>query len=355
MSASSLSITALACGLWLGLLAPTALAGAPEAPPGQGTEATEAAAGTEATEASEAIEVAVDADIERLEQVQRLIEARRLELEELDARMAELRARLDEAQAADPTRAAGRMQMPAHVDDEERGAHVVVRVDDEVGDAVAYGEDLVVLGRVRGDATAFGGDVRVGPGARIEGDAVSFGGEVFVDDGGVVEGNRIAMAAPQAEEGLLALLTRRLVFLLSFAGAGVLVIGLFPDRVGRVAETIRAHPVRSGITGAGLTLGLVMVSVLFAVLILPLPLAVAIVAGLGAAWMMGFVALCQALGDRLPFRERHHGRWAAFLVGTVAVCFVSTLSWVGVVALVIASAVGLGAALSTKLGARSVA
>lgn len=351
MSPSSISFTALTCAWLFGFAGPTALAQAPVAEPTPEVVEAPAEASSEVT-----TEAAVESDIERLERMQRLIEERRLELEALDARMAELRARLDEAQAPEPTQAAGRMQMPARVDeDDERGAHVVVRVDDEVGDAVSYGEDLVVLGRVRGDATAFGGDVRVGPGARIEGDAVSFGGEVFVDDGGVVEGNRLAMAAPQAEEGLLALLTRRLVFLLSFAGAGVLVIGLFPDRVGRVAETIRLHPVRSGVTGAGLTLGLVMVSVLFAVLILPLPLAVAIVAGLGVAWMMGFVALCQALGDRLPFRERHHGRWAAFLVGTVAVCFVSTLSWVGVVALVIASAVGLGAALSTKLGARSLA
>jgi hypothetical protein len=68
------------------------------------------------------------------------------------------------------------------------------------------------------------------------------------------------------------------------------------------------------------------------------------------AWLLGFVGLCQAVGDRLPVQERPHGRWIALLVGVLLMTFLGSLPWVGWVVVGGASLLGIGAALSTRFG-----
>jgi hypothetical protein len=75
-----------------------------------------------------------------------------------------------------------------------------------------------------------------------------------------------------------------------------------------------------------------------------------IVAVLGLAWLMGFVGLCQAVGDRLPFEQKPHGRWLAFLVGALLLTCVGNLPVVGWLVVIAASTMGIGAALSSRLG-----
>ena len=94
---------------------------------------------------------------------------------------------------------------------------------------------------------------------------------------------------------------------------------------------------------------------LFAITILGLPMSFVLFGLLGIAWLLGFVALCQAVGDKLPFEQKPHGRWIAFLVGVLLVGFVGALPFVGWVTIVGISVIGIGAALSTKFGVASVA
>jgi hypothetical protein len=151
--------------------------------------------------------------------------------------------------------------------------------------------------------------------------------------------------------GWFAGLLRRLVVFLSFAGAGVVVVGLFPRRVGRVAERIAEGPATALAIGTLTATALVVGALVFALTIIGLPVTFLLVALLGLAWLMGFVGICQALGDRLPFEQKVHGRWLAFLAGTLLVAFVGSLPFVGVAGLVIASALGIGASVATRLGA----
>lgn len=246
------------------------------------------------------------------------------------------------------------------------GDKVVIGEDEVVQDAVAFGEDVVVRGKVRGDATSFGGNVRIKPGAVVLGDAVSFGGRVVVEEGGQVRGARVTMAqdatrsvddASEEDEGssfgkVLTALYHRLVLLLSFAGAGVLLVGLFPDRVGRVAVALEEQPVRSTVLGLASTVALSFGALLFAVTVLGIPVSFVIMSLLGLAWLLGFVGLCQAVGDRLPLQEKVHGRWLAFLGGTLLVTFVSALPFIGVMVVVLTSLAGVGAAFATRFGGR---
>lgn len=258
------------------------------------------------------------------------------------------------------------------------GQVVRVREGEEVEEVVAFGDSVEIAGVVLGDATSFGGDIVITESGRVGGDAVSFGGRVRVADGGSVSGDRVALGMPGVtklhsdgeqvdskhavgsvgamvdQDSIFDTLYRRLILLLSFAGAGVLVVGLFPDRVGKIATNLETHPVRSVVVGTFATGFLALFSLLFAVITLGLGLPVSMVvwAFLGLAWLMGFVGLCQAIGDRLPFEQKPHGRWLAFLIGTVLLTCISSLPLVGWLVMGGASLVGIGAALSTRFGGR---
>ena len=245
----------------------------------------------------------------------------------------------------------------------------VVRVDrgEELDDVVAFGSDIVIEGRVTGNATAFGGNVRVLNTGMVAGDAVSFGGRVLVAPGGRVLGDRVALEDPTGTttsvaaatpakgtvHSMLSVLYHRLVLLLSFAGAGILVIGLFPQRVERVAQGLELSPIWNGIVGVTVSTVVVVFSALFALVTLGLGAPVSLLAMglLGAAWLFGFVGLCQAIGDRLPFANKPQGRWLTFLVGTILLSCIGTLPWVGWLVVISASMVGVGASITSRFGA----
>lgn len=278
----------------------------------------------------------------------------------LREQIAAQQAEIDELRAAiTDLKAKPASEAPADSDGPRTGygKPVVVAPGDVVDDVTSFGDDVRVAGHVLGDATSFGGNVQILSTGVVDGDATSFGGQVDIDPGGSVHGDRVAFAdeeatAPLAEGSILDDLRHRLVLLLSFAGAGVLVVGLAPNRVGRIATAIEQHPVRSATVGVVASGVLLIASLLFTVTIVGLPVAFLLLAVLGLAWLTGFVGLCQAIGDRLPFAEKQHGRWLAFLVGTVVVSFAGALPWVGWLVVLAGSLIGMGGALRSRFGGR---
>lgn len=249
---------------------------------------------------------------------------------------------------------------------------VEVRAGEVVEELMTISGDVFVRGTVTGDAMTVNGDVFIYEGGRVLGDAASMNGDVIIESNGVLEGEAhtlngslevlpggalhgATMPVPEPEVswigGLLAGLYRRLVFLLAFAGAGVLIVTLFQERVGRIAQYLEEEPAKAGLMGLAWSAGLILGSVLFFWTIFG-PLAGAAV--LGLAWMLGFVGLCQMLGDRLglPIPYQAHGRWLAFLVGAVLVSFLGALPWLGILVVLAASVFGVGAALQTSFGSK---
>lgn len=308
------------------------------------------------------------------------------EADPLQTELAELRRRLEQAEAAhtaeverlrgDMRALEQRLQQQDASEVVRFGGPAVIPAATTVQDAVSFGDDVRVSGTVVGDATAFGGSIHVEDGGVVQGHAIAVGGRVELADGGRVEGMSLSLPlsgpaqlssrpdgsalgaagaiGPMAGLPSLQQLTWRLVGLLGFAGLGVLVIGLFPRRVGRIAEAIEEAPVRSaalGIVGASF-LALFSIVVAVFTLGLALPVTLAIWGLLGLAWLFGFVGLCQAVGDRLPFSDALHGRWLTFLVGVLLVHMAGSLPIVGALIVFGASVLGIGAALSTRLGGR---
>lgn len=262
------------------------------------------------------------------------------------------------------------------------GRAVEVPAGEDWNEAVAFGGDVHVRGHVTGDVVSFGGDVIVYDGGKVEKSAVSFGGAVRVREGGRLVGNNVALPLP-IDAGDLFSTTEapdpasdrldpenvvgtvaspvgdlwgdiqwRIVMLLAIAGAGVLTVGMFPDRVRRIARDLEVRPLRAALLGSLASGFVVVFSVLLAVLTLGLglPVSLILLSALGIAWLLGFVGLCQAVGDRLPLDQRPYGRWLAFLVGVVPLAFLGSLPWIGWVVVGAASIIGVGGAISTRFG-----
>ncbi len=322
-----------------------------------------------ATEAPETPELNADVPAD--------LEAFRAELKQVKLEVQRARAELSQ-ERVELERMRAEQRQSAHRsyrDHTSYGHPVIVEEGTSIDEAIAFGDNVRVSGEVNGDATAFGGSVVITPTGLVHGDAVSFGGEVIIEDGGRIEGQKISIGAMNAPSlsvptdgtnamgsisattsaaDLMNTLYHRMILLLSFAGAGVLMVGVFPNRVGRIANTLEDHPFRSGFVGVMATGFLTLFSVLFALITLGLglPVSMVVFAGLALAWMMGFVGLCQAIGDRLPIEQKPHGRWLAFLVGAVLVTCVGSLQWIGTLIVIGASTLGIGAAISSRLGGR---
>ena len=292
------------------------------------------------------------------------LETMRAELDEQRQEIETLRQKLqDKHEEQEVTTKTKKTRKKAKEERVSYGSPIRVEADEEVIKAVSFGNEVHIAGHVLDDATSFGGNIIVVDGGIVDGDAISFGGQVKVSPGGVVHGDRVAFdlpgfvpeavvedAQPSKASGFLSSLYSRLFWFLSIAGAGVLVVGLVPRRVGSIATRIADRPIRSAITGMFATGFLALSSILFAITILGLPISLVLIALLGLAWLMGFVGLCQAVGDRLPFNEKVHGRWLAFLIGALLVTFLGALPWVGFLVVFIAGFSGIGAALSTRYG-----
>jgi uncharacterized small protein (DUF1192 family) len=251
-----------------------------------------------------------------------------------------------------------------------RGAPVVVAAGEQVQEAMSMGGLVDVSGTVLGSAVAMGSDVRVRDGGRVMGDAVAFGGRVVVDPGGEVLGDRVTMGAlPDAEAPIAAMIAptmpgtwlldslhafaRRLAVLLSVAGCGVLVVGIWPGRVQAVGLAATQQPVWYALAGGILSVSMTLGSLLLALTLVGLPASILLVTALAVAWLLGTVALCRAVGDRIEPVARL-GPWAAFLAGMAVLGAVSLLPVVGPVFGTLAGLVAVGAGLVTRLGGRTI-
>jgi len=242
---------------------------------------------------------------------------------------------------------------------------LVVAIGERLEKAVAFGGPVDVAGAVLGDAVSVGSDVVVRSTGVVEGNAVAVGGNVVVEPGGQVEGDRVAIGEPNAAasfayafgdetpKGVVRGLFRQLSVLSCLMGAGVLLNGLWPQNVERVARPLGARPFWYAIAGAILTASFVVGSGLLAITLVGIPLAVLLSIILAVAWLLGVVALCKAIGERFPVLERN-GAWATFLAGAVILGAVSLVPYLGPMLIVLVGFPAVGAALLTRLGNRRV-
>ncbi len=231
------------------------------------------------------------------------------------------------------------------------GSDVHVGPGEVVEDASSFGGDTIVEGEVLGDAVSFGGSVVLRGDGRVRGETTSFGGEVR--DAGTSAAH--ASASHHHDRGPLERLgdwvgslarnvvSHVLIFLL-----GLLLFGVARDRLGAMQVTM----IKDGPKTAGLGLlayvGAALAVLLFTVTIIGIPIAVVLALALPVATYVGLAAAATIIGAVLPIQELQ-GREVLQLAAGVGVLFVASLVPVaGTLVTIAAACLGFGALIRTR-------
>jgi hypothetical protein len=246
--------------------------------------------------------------------------------------------------------------------------NVTVEEDQEVDDAVAYGGSLLIKGRVRNDAVAFGGNVQLGPHAVVGGDAVAFGGSVERESGARVHGQTLSfggksggLAAIGATEkkartsdrhsgsGIFWLLIQ---FAIYFA-LGFVFIMFAPRPMKQLESEIRRDPLRCALTGLLGSLAIAGLAVLLTITVIGIPFTLVLVVVTAVGVAMGYSAVASEVGTRLPVLRANRKTQAAVLaLGILVLLVLQLIPVLGKLVLAAVTFVALGATIRTRFGTR---
>ena len=237
-------------------------------------------------------------------------------------------------------------------------------------DAVALSGTARVSGTVVGDLIVLGGDAFLASTAKVGGDVYVLSGRIDAAPGCTIDGRSVAY--PDASTLWVALIqgpamglpaTSPLVLgaklaLLAFWSFVVLLLFTISRReVLSTSDSVRVEPFRNffvGLTGvAAMVLTALFFSAFAGALIgVPLLVLLAVIALVLRFW--GMVAVFHALGDWLSRRlkMRPPPPLTAAAYGLLALGVIKFVPWIGVWTWSVATFIGVGAALSTKLGRR---
>jgi hypothetical protein len=244
--------------------------------------------------------------------------------------------------------------------------NVVVEEEEEVDDAIAYGGSLVVKGRVRGDATAFGGNVHLGPHAVVHGDAVAFGGTVEREPGAKVHGETLSfggsnggvlgkhpLSAKNLEKHSHSALPGLLAQFAVYFALGFVFLMFAPKPMKQIESELRRDPLRCGLTGVLGGAAILGLTVLLTITLVGIPFAVVLVLAAAVGLAMGFSALASEVGTRLPVLRANRKTQAAVLaLGILVFLVVELIPILGPLVLFCAGCFALGATIRTRFGTR---
>jgi cytoskeletal protein CcmA (bactofilin family) len=274
------------------------------------------------------------------------------------------------------------------------GSDVTVAQNQQVDSVRACGSNVVVLGHVSGDVSAYGGNVKIAPTGDVDGDIASYGGSVEI--GGMVGGNvssygggitldsnanvvgdvssygggitKVPGARVQGniEENHTDVSLTSLPFfnplgftfpLLSL-GIWMLVAATLahwmPQRTLRVGEVMFSALPRSLAVGVlSWVLGLILAVILaFTIIGLPVTLAILLVLVIGD--VLGNVAIGWLIGRILLHHvvRIHASPVLAAVVGIAILILIESIPFVGVILNVLIAMLGVGATLLSRFGSR---
>jgi hypothetical protein len=246
----------------------------------------------------------------------------------------------------------------------------LVVAGEAMADVAVVAGSLAIRGEVGGDAIVLGGDAVVGNRGRVEGDVFVLGGSLRLEPGAAVGGRTVAY--PTVAAAWLTLLEGPTLGLSPFSplilglklallAAWLVVVLLCLGGAGREAlatsEAVRGEPFRAFLVGLTGVLALTLTAVFLASLVpslagLPLLGLAVLIALMLKLW--GMVAVFHAVGHGLLRRvlRRRPSPLDAAIAGLMVLGALKLVPWVGAWVWTTATLVGVGAALTTRLGRR---
>ncbi|MEM1180378.1 MAG: polymer-forming cytoskeletal protein [Acidobacteriota bacterium] len=239
--------------------------------------------------------------------------------------------------------------------------------------AVAISGNARVTGGVAGDLIVLGGTAALAPDSQVDGDVYVLGGDIELSPGAVIGGRSVAY--PEASDLWVALiegpslglpatsrvvLGAKLAMLAFWTFLMLCLLGVFGREILATSEAIQDEPFHHFFLGLTGVAALVLTALFFsafsgALLGVPLLVLVAVVALVLRFW--GMVAIFHALGSILSRKlQKRRATVPAPLVtatyGLLALGVIKFLPYLGIWTWSVATFIGVGAALSTKLGRR---
>ncbi|MEM9594511.1 MAG: polymer-forming cytoskeletal protein [Acidobacteriota bacterium] len=236
--------------------------------------------------------------------------------------------------------------------------------------AVALDGNIRVSGRVVGDVIALGGQVELSETAEVGGDVYVLGGHITTAPGAMIGGRSVAY--PEASDlwisviegpalgrqpGSRVVVGTKLALLAFWSFVTLLILAVARREITSTSDSIRVEPFRNFFLGLTGIAAMVLTALFFsaftgAVVGLPLLVLLGVVAlglrfwGMVAVFHAFGTWLCQRLGRRPPV-PLTAATWGLLTLGAVKL-----VPYLGIWTWSVATFIGVGAALSTKLGRR---
>ena len=243
------------------------------------------------------------------------------------------------------------------------GGDVVVDQGTEVKDAVAVGGSVTVNGKVRDSAVAVGGAVILGPNAVIGKDVVSIGGAVKQAQGSVIHGDIVEMNIP----GISALIpfffedtssswfwTFKIVSLLGFLALAVLVVALVPKPFNLITDNVQQNLGKIILWGILGLVVLIPLTVFLTISVIGIPLIALEVVLAGIAFLVGYIAIAQIIGDKIAALMKRPALNVIWLtvMGLLALWLIGWVPFLGSLVKAMAVLLGFGGVLATLFNLR---
>ena len=232
---------------------------------------------------------------------------------------------------------------------------------ESVKQVVAIGGSIEINGRVEEDAVAIGGSIKLNAGAEVGGDVVALGGSVVQSDKAKIDGDVIELGSPWLESAIKGAsasspavsIAFKIISTIAMLALLAVLAALFPKQTENILDKVNDAWLKS--FGFGV-LGLILIVPIIVGLIISLlgiPLIPIFILLVGAAYIMGFVAVAGCIGRRI-FKSLKTKKAKPLpleiLLGAAVVILISWVPFIGWLAKLLIVLTGLGGVILTKFG-----
>ena len=243
------------------------------------------------------------------------------------------------------------------------GGDVVVEEGTEVKDAVAVGGSVTVNGKVRDSAVAVGGSVVLGPNAVIGKDVVSIGGAVKQAQGSKIYGDVVELNIP----GVSSLIpfffedtssswfwAFKIISLLGFLALAVLMVAVLPKPFNLISNNVQQNLGKIILWGILGLIVLIPLAIFLAISLIGIPLIALEVFLVGIAFLVGYIAIAQLIGDKIAALLKRPALSVIWLtvMGLLALWFIGWVPFLGSFVKAVVVVLGFGGVLATLFTSR---
>jgi hypothetical protein len=243
------------------------------------------------------------------------------------------------------------------------GGDVVVDQGTEVKDAVAVGGSVTVNGKVRDSAVAVGGSVILGPHAVIGKDVVSIGGAVEQAQGSKIHGDVVELNIPGVssimpfffEDTSSSFWTFKIVSLLGFLALAVLLVAVLPKPFNLITNNVQQNLGKIILWGILGLVVLIPLAIFLAISVIGIPLIALEVFLVGIAFLVGYIAVAQLIGDKIGALMKRPALSVIWLtvMGLLALWLIGWVPFLGSLVKAAVIVLGFGGVLATLFTSRN--